>query len=250
LLFAFPPSLRSERGIHFCIFVFPSEATIMATRRTSRQTARRRSRPARTSTPKSLYRRPLRFELLETRRLLALVTVNTLADSIDFNDGLTSLREAIFATNLVAGQDTIDFAPALTAGGPATLLLIQGELKITDSLTINGPGANLLTIDASGNDPTPNQNNGDGSRIFNIDDGNATDQIEGEIAGLTLTGGDILSDGGAIFARESLSIVESTIDENYSRPSGMGGGGGGGGVSAILRDGASFAIFRSVVSNN
>ena len=99
--------------------------------------------------------RRLRFEPLEVRRLLALVTVNTLSDTVDINDGVTSLREAIFATNLVGGADTIEFAPSLTAGGPATILLTQGELKITDSLTINGPGANLLTIDASGNDPTP-----------------------------------------------------------------------------------------------
>ena len=62
--------------------------------------------------------------------------------------------------------------PSLTSGGPATITLTQGELAITDSLTINGPGANLLTIDASGNDPTPDVNNGDGSRVFNIDDGN------------------------------------------------------------------------------
>ena len=50
----------------------------------------------------------------------------------------------------------------------------MGELAITDSTTIIGPGANLLTIDASGNDPTPGRtNNGDGSRVFNIDDGTA-----------------------------------------------------------------------------
>lgn len=44
--------------------------------------------------------------------------VTTLSDTIDFNDGLTSLREALFATNLVVGPDAIDFAPALTAAGP------------------------------------------------------------------------------------------------------------------------------------
>ena len=104
-----------------------------------------------------------------------MVTVNTIDDTIDFNDGLTSLREAIFATNTVPGPDTIEFAPSLTAGGPATILLTLGELAITDSLTINGPGANLLTIDASGNDPTPDVNDGLGSRIFNIDDGDPFD---------------------------------------------------------------------------
>ena len=93
-------------------------------------------------------------------------------------------------------------------------MLTQGELKITDSLTINGPGANLLTIDASGNDPTPDVNNGDGSRVFNIDDGNDANLLDVSISGLTLTGGDVSGDGGAIFTRENLAVTASTIRGN------------------------------------
>ena len=119
------------------------------------QRARRSVAKRQSTTGPSPYSRRLRIEPLEDRRLLAVVTVNTLDDTVDFNDGVTSLREAIFATNHGGGADTIEFAAALTSGGPATIMLTQGELKITDSLTINGPGANLLTIDASGNDPTP-----------------------------------------------------------------------------------------------
>ena len=89
----------------------------------------------------------LTFDQLEDRRLLATVTVNTPLDVVDFNDGVTSLREAIFATNLVAGPDTIRFD--FGHDGPATILLTQGELRISDHLTIEGPGAELLTIDAS-----------------------------------------------------------------------------------------------------
>ena len=98
------------------------------------QRARRSVAKRRSTTGPSPYSRRLRLEPLEDRRLLALVTVTTLNDTVDFNDGVTSLREAIFATNLVGGADTIEFAPALTAGGPATILLTQGELAITDSL--------------------------------------------------------------------------------------------------------------------
>jgi len=134
------------------------------------------------------YSRRLRLEPLEDRCLLALVTVTTLADTVNFNDGVTSLREAIFATNTVPGADTIDFAPSLFANGPGTILLTQGELRITDSLTINGPGAHLLTIDASGNDPTPVEKNGDGSRVFSIDDSRDLSFLDVTINHLTVAG--------------------------------------------------------------
>jgi hypothetical protein len=54
---------------------------------------------------RSLYARSLRYESLEDRRLLAVLTVDTDQDVIDFNDGQTSLREAIFAANTVLGAD-------------------------------------------------------------------------------------------------------------------------------------------------
>ncbi len=144
------------------------------------------------------------------------MTVTTLADTIDFNDGKTSLREAIFATNTVPGADEIRFDPALFAAGPATILLKQGELVISDSLTLTGPGANLLAIDASGNDPTPGLNIGDGSRILNIDDGSPARQNV-IIAAVTLTGGDLNRSsltGGAIRSLENLTIQESAITGN------------------------------------
>jgi fibronectin-binding autotransporter adhesin len=193
----------------------------MSKRRHSRPAARRRALARRLFAGNSLYRRALRYEPLEDRRLLAVVTVDTLADTVDFNDGHTSLREAIFATNTVPGADTINFAPALTAGGPATILLNQGELKITDALTIAGPGASALTINASGNDATPGKLDGKGSRIFNINDGTSA-SISVSLAGLTLTGGDMASTGGAIISQENLSVSSCTISGNYAS---IGGGG-------------------------
>src|SRR6476469_2936284 len=116
------------------------------------------SHPSAGSAPRSpIFRsgramgRVLRFEPLEDRRLLS-ITVNTL---IDENNGIAiggiSLRDAIAAA---APGETINFAPSLTSGAPATILLVRGELLIDKSLTINGPAPTLLTIDASGNDPT------------------------------------------------------------------------------------------------
>src|SRR5262245_33196631 len=98
-------------------------------------------------------RRRLRLEPLEDRRLLS-ITVNTLVDEADGSivDGDISLRDAIAAA---PSGETIDFSAALTSGGPATIDLTLGELVINKNLSISGPDANLLTIDASASDPTP-----------------------------------------------------------------------------------------------
>jgi CSLREA domain-containing protein len=202
------PSLRSKRGIHFCYSFIPLEASPMSTRQYSRKTARQNS-TAQNRKSKSQYRRTLRYESLEDRRLLAVVTVTTLADTVDFNDGKTSLREAIFAANTVPGADTIVFAPTLTANGPATILLAQGELKITDVLTITGPGAGLLTIDASGSDPTPGILDNKGIRTFAINDQTAS-QFVVSISGLRITG----SEAGAISSYEDLRLTDVVLDHN------------------------------------
>ena len=91
------------------------------------------------------------------------------------SDGLTSLREAIANANSSAGADEITFSALLTG---ETILLTQGLLTINSDVTITGLGADLLTIDASGNDPTPDVNNNDGSGIFSA---------SLTVSGLTLT---------------------------------------------------------------
>jgi hypothetical protein len=141
-----------------------------------------------------------------------MITVDTDMDMVDAADGSTSLREAIAATNAMPGPDEIVFD--FGQDGPATILLTNGELQITDSLTINGPGANLLTIDASGNDPNPMVHDGKGSRIFNIDDGNSLIDTPFTIVAATLTGGDATVEGGAIFSRETVTIATSVISGN------------------------------------
>ena len=88
----------------------------------------------------------LTFETLENRCMPSTFTVTNLLDS-----GPDSLRAAVAAANANPGADTIDFA---TTG---TIALTSGQLDITDSLTINGPGAGALTV--SGNDV---------SRVFGI----------------------------------------------------------------------------------
>jgi len=165
--------------------------------------------------------RSLRYEPLEDRRMLAVITVTTDQDIVDFNDGVTSLREAIFAANTVPGHHEIVFD--FGHDGPATILLTLGELQITDDLTITGPGASLLTIDASGNDPTPDEKNGDGSRVFHVIGGSAIQFVSVELVGLRLTGGDSPGAGGAIYSSfTNLSLTDSVVEENSAAAAGGG----------------------------
>ena len=129
--------------------------------------------------------RLLRLEPLEDRRMLAVITVNTIADDLVV-DGMVTLCEAIQAANTDAsvdgsvagsGADTIEFDGALSA---QTITLGGTELEITEALTIDATAlAPNVTVDA-------NQL----SRIFNITA--ATGDFT--LAGLTLTGGKTIGD--------------------------------------------------------
>ena len=103
-------------------------------------------------------------------------TVTTLTDGpvTKAGDQPGTLRQAIFDANANPGADRIQFAAGLTG----TLTLSAGQMLISDSLTIAGPGAADITINGN------NQ-----SRIFKIDDGSRATNISVEIDGLTLTGG-------------------------------------------------------------
>ncbi len=189
------------------------------------------------------------------------LVVTTDQDVVDAFDGLTSLREAIEYANGLAGADTISFDASLTGG---TILLTEGELRITDSLTIDGLGQNSLTIDA-GNGTDSVFATGDGHRIFTIDDGTAA-LINVSISGLTLTGGDAANApeapsgtdgengeaGGAIFSLEHLTVANSTISGNATGQGGQsnyhpGSGGAGGGIYVQYGD---LTLTNSTVSAN
>ena len=129
-------------------------------------------------------------------------------------DGQITLREALQAANndstvdgvAGSGADTIIFDPSL-AGQTITL---SSQLTISADVIITGLGADQLTI--SGNNAT---------RIFNVNDGNNSNQANVTIEGLTLTAGNVTSgDGGAIFTRENLTVSNSTISGNSARRGG------------------------------
>lgn len=91
------------------------------------------------------------------------------------------------------------------------------ELLINKNLTIQGPGAELLTIKAF--DPTPAMKNGDGSRVLYI---SAPGLASVSISGLTLTGGDSNFEGGGIRNMENLTLTASVITGNSAAFTGGG----------------------------
>jgi len=162
--------------------------------------------------------RRLRFEPLEDRRLLAILTVNTLVDENNgIGTGGISLREAVSA----AGQgDTINFSVTGTINLTSTG---SGHIVIAKNLTIQGPGANLLTIKAFDPDSS-GENDSDGRRVFFVDN-DSSNFATVTISGLTLTNGDPQDSGeddggGAIFNRENLTLNNCVLTGNYAQNSG------------------------------
>ena len=172
--------------------------------------------------------------------------VDTLVDENDGNYGRgdLSLREAIALANQWHSTDTIRLDPSLTSSGPATIRLNGGELRISDSVSIIGPGRDLLTVDASGNDSTPGLVDGRGSRIFNVSRTTAT-PANVLISNLRLTGGDMHGHGGAITSSESLLLKDMLIDNNAAT-----GLGSGGGVYVTPQAGELVRIENSIITGN
>lgn len=103
-------------------------------KRNSRQLAR-----ASKSRRSSNYFRP-QLQCLESRNLLATLTVTTTFDVIDANDGALSLREAVIAANASKGADKIDV--------PANhYFLSLGTLVLAGDLTLAGSASGETVID-------------------------------------------------------------------------------------------------------
>ncbi len=143
-----------------------------------------------------------------------------------------SLRQAIFDANAAAGADTIRFA----AGLSGTITLTAGELLITDSATVQGPGAMIVTVDADNK-----------SRVFEANDGSTGTNINVEVDGLTLTGGNASAvafqwDGGGILSLENLTVRDCTISGNSAFD--------GGGISEQAPNGGTLLVWDSIFSGN
>ena len=173
-------------------------------------------------------------EALEDRRMLAVITVDTLVDEADGSivDGDVSLRDAINAANNMIGADTIYFDNSLS-GGTIPLDDVLQQLVISDSVTIDARSLEeKLTIDA-GHDPEE-AFTGDEFRIFFIEDP-ADDQVV-EINGLILTGGYVDDHGGAIRALNEVLILKESVITGNGTVENPGVGSDGGGVSGGLSE--------------
>jgi hypothetical protein len=133
--------------------------------------------------------RLMRFEKLEDRSLLSTFHVLNLADS-----GAGSLRAAVVAAESNPGADLIRFANRLNG----TITLTTGELLISTDLTIQGLGANRLTVSGDA-----------ASRIFNVMGGvDEATAIDVNISGLKVTRG--LADQGAGINHEGFAELSLT----------------------------------------
>jgi hypothetical protein len=163
------------------------------------------------------------------------------------DSGPDTLRQAIADAN---PGDTIGFS----LGSPATITLTSGTLEPTSYTTIQGPGANQLTVQR---DPFAAP-----FRIFTVNPGVTT-----TIAGLSITGGDVTEVGGGILnIGGNLTLVDASVMYNQARQ------GGGvatvGGTSAVratsifkntgsvggggfwISDGAAMTVQNSTISSN
>jgi hypothetical protein len=152
-----------------------------------------------------------RLEALEDRVALSTLTVTSRADS-----GTGSLRAEIAAAK---SGDTIIFSSALDGD---TIHLTSGELPIGESLSIKGPGASLLDVDAGGL-----------SRVFDI----TSASVAATISGLTISGGKAEDGGGILDQGGTLTLKADVISNDQAIGANPGDTAQGGGVD-ITDDGS------------
>jgi hypothetical protein len=157
--------------------------------------------------------RLLRVEPLEERLALAVITVNSLADGVvNLSDATVTLRDALEAANnnvqvspggpTGSGADEIRFQPGLSG----VITLLQGQLNVTDDVTLTGPGAHLLTV-----------NGNNASLVFAVTDQQPAIAKTVTISGLTISGGrNTVGGGGGIFNAENLTVQNCTISGNQA----------------------------------
>jgi len=161
-------------------------------------TQNRRSAKARHKRP---FAARLRFDALEDRVVLATFTVNTLADTVDINPAVTSLRDAITDANSQAGDDIINFSIT------GTINLTGALPDLSSNIQIEGPGAASLMV---------RRDTGGDYRIFAVVGGPTV-----VLDGLTISNGlDSTNGGGGIYNDGTLTVSNSTVSGNSASSGG------------------------------
>jgi hypothetical protein len=164
--------------------------------------------------------------------LLAAPAAAQAATVMNVNDsGPGSLRDAI--VNSASGE-TITFDPSLNG---KTIALTTGVLPISHSLTISGPAASSITVNAGLQS----------DRVFKIDAAN-TDDVT--ISGLAITGGSAAGNGAGILADtvHTLTLTGDTIANNAVTVNNSAGHTGGGGV--YVDGSGTLVVNASTIDNN
>src|SRR5262249_15163988 len=148
--------------------------------------------------------------------------------------GKGSLRYEIAQAEKHPANDMIKFAPSLSG---QTITLTSGELDITTSLTIQGPGAGQLTISGGKN-----------SRVFDV---NASAPVV--LSGLTISHAFGVArsslvdqhdgDGGGILNLSTLTLSGCVVSGNSVAQLGVNSGGG-------IDNAGSLTLTGCTVSNN
>ena len=147
-----------------------------------------------------------------------------------------TLREAIIAANTTPGTDIINFTPGLNGTIPLNISL--GQLEVTSSVSINGPGARNIAVSGE-----------DHSRVLLVGGvGNVA-----TVRGLTLTNGNaqilgtLLGDGGGVLnvGGSTLNLIEMNISGNNATSLG-----GGIATRSLLGTTSTTYITRSLISDN
>ncbi|HEX4413045.1 MAG TPA: choice-of-anchor Q domain-containing protein, partial [Lacipirellulaceae bacterium] len=186
--------------------------------------------------------RPLSFERLEDRHVLATFTVTNLSDGpVSFPGSAPgTLRQAVYDANHTAGADTIEFAPSLQ--GTINLSIADDNSLGLSALLISSP----VTLQGNTSGITIARNSAVAEmRLFHVTStGDLTlnsVSVTGGVArganGVAASDSGAEARGGAIYNEGSLRIVASTLYGNQA----IGGNGGSAGTGGSGRGGAIYS---------
>jgi len=160
----------------------------------------------------------------------------TVTSCLDDSTTAGTLRNVIGLPSTLSG-DTIEFTGLNCPNSTITLAAGYGGITIgQNALNIYGPGADALTIDGSGLDPTTY------SALYHTGSSNLT------ISGLTITGGHLNRQGsalgGCIYSRGNVRLGGTTVASCSATSDGVARGGG------VYAKGKVLVALGSIVTGN